>query len=181
MEQNWFKVWPKQFLKDDKLKGLENVRRRGVFVSILSIAKVCRCGGRLINSLDEPITFDEIVIMAGITDLDLIDLISVDLLSCNEGLHFVKNWRKYQSDYDRQKEYRNKKVVTIGDNKSKVVTGTGSDMEMEREIRDLRLRDEMEIKTNGGDQKSPLQNPRPTAKQIFDQVAQELLDKKPKS
>lgn len=48
-------------------------------------------------------------------------------------------------------------------------------------VKEIKLKELTTSDEQPGDQKSPLQNPRPTAKQIFDQVAQELLDKKPKS
>jgi len=115
IEQNWFKIWPKQFLKDEKLKGSENVRRRGAFASVLSVAKVCKCGGRFISAMDESMSAEEVVTFAGITKDDLDDLVKQDLVSCNDGLHFIKNWPKYQSDYDRQKAYRKKKTVTPSD------------------------------------------------------------------
>jgi hypothetical protein len=103
-------------------------------------------------------TEDEILIMAGITKKDLQDLLDEDLITCNQQLHFIKNWTKYQSDYDRQKQYRQKPKngVTPSDNipekvpfKGQSVTnGTTRDGDVDRDLR-LKTKIETEKPSNG--------------------------------
>ncbi len=124
-EKNWFKVYPKSFLQDDSLK---DIRLRGAFISILALAKVSNNNGQLLDQLDKPLSAAAILDLSGIDQTDLDSLITNGLLVCNQKLHFVKNWLKYQSEYDRQKHYR------------KGVTKSTQETEIEIETRDRDLR-----------------------------------------
>jgi hypothetical protein len=125
-DKNWFKVFPKAFLQDDKLK---DIRIRGAFISVLALAKVSNNNGQFLDQIDEPMTKADIIRLSGISEGDYDCLIFSRLIDCNHKLHFVPNWLKYQSEYDRQKQYRS--VVT----------------KSTQETRDWRLEKEIETDT----------------------------------
>ena len=112
----WYKADVRGFLRDEKLTDLE---LRGAWASVLALAKFCNHNGMLIDSLDDPLTDSDICHQSRfnqshldkLREVGLVDFVTIGVTKVTN----IKNWLKYQPEYDRQKPYRlaKKKVVTI--------------------------------------------------------------------
>lgn len=111
--RRWIKLWPDDWLKGSIRFDL-NSEERGVWVDLLALAGNCRQDG--IISANQSTSYPHSYI-AGILNIpeQLLDHV---LEKCkqsgriSENEHGIKitNWGKYQSEYDRQKPYRQKKI-----------------------------------------------------------------------
>ena len=131
----WYKADVKGFMRDEKLLDLE---LRGAWASILAVAKFCNHNGQLIDQLNDPLSDDEICKLGRFkqSHLDklrqagLVDFVTIAVTKVTN----IKNWLKYQPEYDRQKPYRQakkEKVVTIPVTMTHIET---RDVRLEREI-----------------------------------------------
>ena len=99
----WFKVWDREWLTGTEGVSIEG---QGAFIRVLCLANTILDNGRLSYEKKAPLSLEQIFAGAGINQ-DLWDeLVLMELITSKDGYWIVKNWTKYQSEYQRQKGYR---------------------------------------------------------------------------
>lgn len=110
--RRWIKLWTNEWLKGS-IRFEFSAEERGVWADLLALAGNCRQDGLI--SANESTPFPHSYI-AGNLNISL-DLFEGVLEKCkksgriSENKHgiTITNWSKYQSEYDRQKPYRERK------------------------------------------------------------------------
>lgn len=110
MPSIYVKLMAREWLFDEKLNayGLEH---KGAWGNLLALAKICGENGKFIDLMGNPYTSDYIIKNARITAIHFNNFIVAQMLvksSNGNGIEYsIKNWLKYQPEYDRTKPYRN--------------------------------------------------------------------------
>lgn len=111
--RRWIKLWSSEWLKGS-IRFDFTAEERGVWADLLALAGNCRQDGLISANETTPYPHSYI---AGILNIT-VDLLEQVLDKCgksgriNENEHGIEitNWGKYQSEYDRQKSYRQKNI-----------------------------------------------------------------------
>ncbi len=117
MARRWVKVWVNESLTGT-IRFDFTPAERGVWYDLLVLAGNCRLDGIIAAGPGRPYPYNWI---AGTLNIPL-ELLEVTLTKCeesgriredSEGIHIL-NWGKYQSEYERQKPYRQLKAPDAG-------------------------------------------------------------------
>jgi hypothetical protein len=119
----FFKVPAKEWLLDDTLNAL-GLEYKGAWGNLLAFCKLCEKNGKFINEVHEPIEQHDIIRKSRITAVHFNRFIACNMVSTEakdgEIIYSIKNWLKYQSEYDRTKPYKNSlKALNIKTEKEK--------------------------------------------------------------
>ncbi len=111
MARRWIKLWVAESLRGT-IRFDFTPAERGVWYDLLSMAGDCRIDGYIASGTDKGYPLPWIAGTLNIPEKILKETIdkciATDLIEQTEqGLHII-NWSKYQSEYDRQKKYRDK-------------------------------------------------------------------------
>ncbi len=112
--RHWIKLWPNEWLKGS-IRFEFTAEERGVWADLLALAGNCRQDGIISANQSMPYPHSYV---AGILNIS-VELLDHVLEKCkqsgriSENEHGIKitNWGKYQSEYDRQKPYRQRKKI----------------------------------------------------------------------
>lgn len=121
MARKWIKVWVQESLTGT-IRFDFTPAERGVWFDLLILAGNCRLDGIIAAGPGKPYPHSWI---AGTLNIPL-ELLEQTLKKCNgdrtgedgDGIH-IKNWTKYQSEYERQKPYREQKKISDDPDKYK--------------------------------------------------------------
>lgn len=110
MPSIYFKIMPREWLFDEKLNAL-GLEYKGAWANVLALVKLCNQNGKLQDEIEEPLTQDQIIKKSRIQALHFAKFIACEMIAKESKngqiLYSVKNWLKYQPEYDRTKVYRN--------------------------------------------------------------------------
>lgn len=96
----------KGFLTDPLLNSPS---RRGDFASLMALAKIINCNGYYLDEKDEPYSLDDLKKRGQVSKKGLTYFINSKRLIKKDGAYYLKNWPKYQDNYDRRgDEYKTK-------------------------------------------------------------------------
>ena len=140
----WFKMWDELWLSDEKINAL-TLEEQGAFVRIMALASKSLDNGRLSFEGEFPRSYTQTLQAAGVTQNALDTLLKNGFLVKNGDFYEVKNWRKYQSEYQRQKGYRSKL--------HEKVTSKGTPVDVDGDV-DLERDKEKGLKQNRADLKT---------------------------
>lgn len=105
----YFKIAARDWLFDEKLNNL-GLEYKGAWANLLAFAKICNMNGQFIDEVDEPFSVDQIIKKARISAIHFRKFEAcnmVERLSTPKGLCYsIKNWLKFQPEYDRTKPYK---------------------------------------------------------------------------
>jgi len=101
----FFKIWDSMWLEDEKINAM-SLELKGAFVCVLAVANKSLDNGRLSFEGQFPRSYNQTLQAAKIEARHLDELIFLNLVVKNGEFYEVKNWKKYQNEYQRQKKYR---------------------------------------------------------------------------
>jgi len=92
-----------------------DAEERGVWADLIALAGECGKDGRICDNDDRPYPRDYIAGQLNIKE----ELLGATIAKCRadarlddrDDMIVITNWKAYQSEYDRQKQYRGKKVI----------------------------------------------------------------------
>ncbi len=99
----WFKVWDKEWLEKNGEVSLET---QGAMVRVMCAANRCMDDGRFTYRQKTPLTMEQILGDAGLTERQWGLVVAEKFVHKNNGVWEIRNWKHYQSEYQRQKGYR---------------------------------------------------------------------------
>jgi hypothetical protein len=104
----YFKIPPREWLFDEKLNAL-GLEYKGAWINLLALARLCNCNGKFLDEVDDPYTDSEITKKSKIGIIHFNKFIVAGMISkqSSDGkiIFSVKNWLKYQPEWDRTKVY----------------------------------------------------------------------------
>jgi hypothetical protein len=130
----WFKTWDEEWLNDESLKkvGLEN---QGAFVRIKCLANICLAEGKL-TLCGIVLTREQILQKSGIENNNLLCLEKHGLVCRSDnGEYCVPGHKKWQSEYERQKGYRQRLQAKV------TSKGTSEEVRSKKEERRSKTKD----------------------------------------
>jgi hypothetical protein len=129
---SWFKFWSGEYLNDETINKLD-LEDQGAYVRLLCVANGCMDNGYFTFNGKVPLNEEQIINLAGIKRLHwqavtiIHDRIQFD--KERKAWH-IKAWKHWQSEYQRQKGYRQKLQEII----PKKVTPKGTSVEVEVDV-----------------------------------------------
>ena len=120
----FFKIWDSLWLEDEKLNSM-SLEMKGAFVNVLALANKSLDNGRLSYEGSFPRSYNQTLQAAKIEGVHLDELLRLKLVVKVGEFYEVRNWKKYQNEYQRQKKYRLQQKVTT--------KGTKQEIEEEKE------------------------------------------------
>ena len=101
----WFKVWDREWLENTANMPMGS---QGAFIRALCLANTILDGGRFSYEKKIPLSPEQIITGAEIPSCEWEYLKKYGMITQVKGFWAIKNWVKYQSEYQRQKGYRQK-------------------------------------------------------------------------
>lgn len=105
----WFKIWGKQWLKDEKLKAIGDAGELAYF-RILCYANSLLQQGVFMDNMDNPLSPEHICQATRISPEQFNTLMENDLIIKEDGYFMVKNWSKHQNKNVTAKHKKRPKV-----------------------------------------------------------------------
>jgi len=104
----WFKIWGKQWLKDQKIQKIGDAAELA-FLRVLCFAEACHGHGSLIDTLGNPCTAEDICKSVRISIDSFNILLENGLISREDGYYVITGWIKYQNRSSFRDRYDDKK------------------------------------------------------------------------
>ena len=115
--RRWIKIWSNEWLKGS-IRFDFTSEERGVWADLLALAGNCRQDGLISANETTPYPHSYIAGILNIPEALLEQVldkcVKSDRISENSHGIAITNWAKYQSEYDRQKPYREKGKIDPG-------------------------------------------------------------------
>jgi hypothetical protein len=102
----WFKIWDSEWLENNSELSKET---KGCMVDAMCCVNRCIDNGRFSFRGKSPLLLSQILTDSGLNEREWNLLVESDFVKQVDGYWIVKNWKKYQSEYERQKGYRKRK------------------------------------------------------------------------
>ena len=132
--RTWFKIYADKWLDGSIRKDTPEIR--AIFIDLLALASSGRWGDDGLIQIAPKMGFSnkQLAKISSISCTKLTRILKVlaktDRISINKtGVILIKNWKKYQSEYDRQSQYRETKKL-----QPKVTTKSTTKSTLEKEI-----------------------------------------------
>lgn len=137
----YFKLYNELWLDDEKINSL-SLEEQGAFVRVMALASKDMSNGKLAFDYGKFPRLQSQILAFGIPETCFQKLIFIGLVFKDEnGFYTVKNWKKYQPEYDRQKQYRKKlqqKVTTESYNEKLQPEVTSEDVDVDVRFKNIK-------------------------------------------
>jgi len=106
----FFKIFSAAWLYDEKVVAMNDTLQAG-FVRLLALANELSENGHFLAPGNVSYTREQILKAARVTEGTFDHLASLAIVGKDRDCFLIVNWKKYQSEYSRQKGYRAKKKL----------------------------------------------------------------------